>query len=169
MSCCIMMINLEVRLADTPGALVELIQPISNNGGNIFGILHHHDKIINNLIPVSVSFELSDKIKEISLKNIQKELSYKNIQIDKVTIGKDERNLTVILTGHVFDTDVTNTIKRLAKKDIKVSELQAKFTEVSEVSNVKLKVIFPESMTMEESIKELEIICKEKNLFLLRT
>lgn len=164
-----MMINLEVRLADTPGALVELIQPISNNGGNIFGILHHHDKIINNLIPVSVSFELSDKIKEISLKNIQKELSYKNIQIDKVTIGKDERNLTVILTGHVFDTDVTNTIKRLAKKDIKVSELQAKFTEVSEVSNVKLKVIFPESMTMEESIKELEIICKEKNLFLLRT
>jgi ACT domain-containing protein len=164
-----MMINLEVRLADTPGNLVELIQPISNNGGNIFGILHHHDKIINNLIPVSVSFELSEEIKEISLKNIQKELSDKNIQIDKVTIGKDERNLTVILTGHVFDTDVTDTIKRLAKKDIKVSELQAKFTEISEVSNVKLKIIFPESITREESIIELEKICKEKNLFLLRT
>jgi len=164
-----MMINLEVRLADTPGALVELIQPISNNGGNIFGILHHHDKIINNLIPVSVSFELNEEIKEISLKNIQKELSDKNIQIDKVTIGKDERNLTVILTGYVFDTDVTDTIKRLAKKDIKVSELQAKFTEISEVSNVKLKIIFPESITREESIIELEKICKEKNLFLLRT
>jgi len=164
-----MMINLEVRLTDTPGNLVELIQPISNNGGNIFGILHHHDKIINNLIPVSVSFELNEEIKEISLKKIQKELSDKNIQIDKVTIGKDERNLTVILTGHVFDTDVTDTIKRLAKKDIKVSELQAKFTEVSEVSNVKLKIIFPESITREESIIELEKICKEKNLFLLRT
>jgi len=169
MICCIMMINLEVRLTDTPGNLVELIQPISNNGGNIFGILHHHDKIINNLIPVSVSFELNEEIKEISLKKIQKELSDKNIQIDKVTIGKDERNLTVILTGHVFDTDVTDTIKRLAKKDIKVSELQAKFTEVSEVSNVKLKIIFPESITREESIIELEKICKEKNLFLLRT
>jgi len=164
-----MMINLEVRLADTPGALVELIQPISKNGGNIFGILHHHDKIINNFIPVSVSFELSEELKDISLKNIEKELNDKNIQIDKVIIGKDERNLTVILTGHVFDTDVTDTIKRLAKKDIKVSELQAKFTEVSEVSNVKLKIIFPESITKKESIKELEAICKEKNLFLLRT
>jgi len=164
-----MMINLEVRLADTPGALVELIQPISKNGGNIFGILHHHDKIINNLIPVSVSFELSEEVKDISLKNIEKELSDKNIQIDKVIIGKDERNLTVILTGHVFDTDVTDTIKRLAKKEIKVSELQAKFTEVSEVSNVKLKIIFPESISKEESIEELEAICKEKNLFLLRT
>jgi len=169
MICCIMMINLEVRLADTPGALVELIQPISKNGGNIFGILHHHDKIINNLIPVSVSFELSEEVKDISLKNIEKELSDKNIQIDKVIIGKDERNLTVILTGHVFDTDVTDTIKRLAKKEIKVSELQAKFTEVSEVSNVKLKIIFPESISKEESIEELEAICKEKNLFLLRT
>ena len=169
MICCIMMINLEVRLDDTPGALVELIQPISNNGGNIFGILHHHDKMINNLIPVSVSFELSEELKEISLKKIESELSDKNIQIDKVTISKDERHLTVILTGHVFDTDVTDTIKRLAKKDIKVSELQAKFTEVTEVSNVKLKIIFPESMTREESIKELETICKEKKLFLLRT
>ena len=164
-----MMINLEVRLEDTPGALVELIQPISNNGGNIFGVLHHHDKIINNLIPVSVSFELSEELKDISLKNIEKELSDKNIQIDKVIIEKDVRNLTVILTGHVFDTDVTDTIKRLAKKDIKVIELQAKFTEVSEVSNVKLKITFPESISKEESIKELETICEEKNLFLLRT
>ena len=164
-----MMINLEVRLADTPGTLVDLIQPISNNGGNIFGILHHHDKIINNLIPVSVSFELSEELKDISLKNIENELTDKNIQIDKVIIGKDERNLTIILTGHVFDTDITDTIKRLAKKDIKVSELQAKFTEVSEVSNVKLKILFPESMSKEESIKELEAICEEKNLFLLRT
>ncbi len=163
------MINLEVKLPDTPGSLVELIKPISNNGGNIFGILHHHDRIVNNLIPVSVSFELSDELKDLSLKNIKKDLSDKNIQIVKVIIGKDERNLTVILTGHVFDTDITDTIKRLAKKNIKVSELQAKFTEVTEVSNVKLKIFFPESITKEESIAELEKICKEKNLFLLRT
>ena len=67
------MINLEVKLPDTPGNLVELIKPISNNGGNIFGILHHHDKIINNLIPVSVSFELSEELTDIGLKNIKKD------------------------------------------------------------------------------------------------
>ncbi len=163
------MINLEVKLPDTPGSLIELIKPISNNSGNIYGILHHHDKKINNLIPVSVSFELNENIREVSLKKIQKELEEKNIKIDNITFGEEKRHLTVILTGHVFDSDVVDTIKRLAKKKIKVYELQAKFTEVNEVSNVKFKIEFPEFMNKEDLIRELKIICTEKNLFLIRS
>ncbi|TFF97539.1 MAG: amino acid-binding protein, partial [Promethearchaeota archaeon] len=45
-------VNIVVRLPDTPGSLIELIKPISDNGGNIFGILHYHDKKINNKITV---------------------------------------------------------------------------------------------------------------------
>ena len=66
-------------------------------------------------------------------------------------------------------TDVVDTIKRLAMKNIKVSELQAKFTEISEISNVKLKIDFPESITKEQLIDELNKICKEKNLILIRS
>ncbi len=163
------MINLEVKLPDTPGSLIELIKPISENGGNIFGILHHHDQIVNNMIPVSVSFELNQELIDISLEKIQKELSEKNIQIEKITLGKEKKKMVVILTGHVFDTDVVDTIRRLASKKIKVAELQAKFTEISEVSSVKLKLDFPESLTRDDLIKELKLICKEKNLFLIRT
>ena len=54
-------------------------------------------------------------------------------------------------------------------KNIKVSELQAIFTEISEVSNVKLKIDFPESITKEQLIDELNKICKEKNLILIRS
>ncbi len=163
------MINLEVKLPDTPGSLIELIRPISMNGGNIFGILHHHDKKINNMIPVSITFELTSELEDVSLKNISKELTEKNIQIDKITFGAEKRHLTVILTGHVFDTDVLDTIKRLASKKIKVTELQAKFTDLEDVSNVKFNVEFPESMTKEELIQEFEKICEEKKLFLIRT
>ena len=163
------MINLEVRLPDTPGRLIELIRPISENGGNIFGILHHHDKKINNLIPVEITFELNKEIMDRSLKNIQKALSEKSIKIDKITLGAEQRHLMVIITGHVFDTDVVDTIRRLASKKIKVSELQAKFTEISEVSNVKLKLDYPISMTKEELIDELNKICKQKDLFLIST
>ncbi len=163
------MIHLEVELPDSPGNLVELIKPISNNFGNIYGILHHHDKKLNNMIPVSVSFELSEEIRDASLKKIKKELEEKNIKVDSVTLGEEKRYLTVILMGHVFDSDIVDTIKRLAKKKIKVYELQAKFTEVSDVSNVKLKIEFPLFMSKEELIKELNTICEEKNLFLIRT
>jgi len=163
------MIYLEVKLPDTPGSLIELIKPISKNGGNIFGILHHHDKIINNMIPVSITFELNKELMEVGLKNIKKELREKNIQFDKITFDTENRNLIVILTGHVFDTDILDTIRRLASKKIKVYELQAKITELEEISNVKLKLEYPESMTEKELIKELKKICEEKNLFLIRT
>ncbi len=163
------MIHLEVKLPDTPGSLIGLIEPISNNSGNILQILHYHDKMVNNMIPVSIMFELSKELIEVSINNIKKELSEKNIQIESITLGAEKRHLIVILTGHVFDTDVLDTIKRLATKDIKVSELQAKFTEIEDVSNVKFKIEFPESMTESDLLDELNTICQEKNLFLIRT
>ena len=163
------MINLEVRIPDTPGCLIKLIEPISNNGGNIFGILHHHDKKINNMIPVNISFELNEELREKKLENIKQELRKSQIQIDNINMGIEQNNFIVILTGHVFDTDVVDTIKRLALKEIKVSELQAKFTEISEVSDVKFKFNFPESFTKEDVINEINKICQEKNLILIRS
>ncbi len=163
------MIYLEVKLPDIPGSLVELIKPVSQNGGNIYGILHHHDKKINNMIPVDIWFELSEELIEISLENIKKELIEKNIQLIKISVGSKNKILTFILTGHVFDTDITNTIKRLDSKNIKVLELHAKFTEVDEISSVLMKVEYPEVMTKIELIIEIEKICKEKNLFLIRS
>ncbi|MBD3342190.1 MAG: hypothetical protein GF353_24020 [Candidatus Lokiarchaeota archaeon] len=146
-----------------------MIKPISKNHGNIFGILHHHDKKINNMIPVSITFEVSERLRDSSLKKIREELEEKNIEIEDITFGGKQRQLITILTGHVFDTDVVDTIKRLASKNIKVTELEAKFTEITEISNVKLKVSFPESMQEEDLINELNLICEEKNLFLIRS
>ena len=109
-------VNIVVRLPDRPGSLIELIKPISDNGGNIFGILH----------------------------------------------------FVIIITGHVFDTDVPDTIKRLAAKGIKTTELQAKFTELEDVSNVRFKFEVPETIEEKEFIEELKKICDEKDLSLIR-
>ena len=163
------MIFLECLLPDWPGSLVELIKPISNNHGNIYGILHFHDRKKENMIPVSVNFEIPEDLIETSLENLKKELNEKGIEVVKITLGGKKRHLIVILTGHVFDKDIVDTIKRLASKNIKVPELHAKFTEISEVSNVKLKLDYPESMTEHDLIQEISSICKEKDLFLIRS
>ena len=163
------MIYLEVKLPDITGSLIELIRPISQYGGNIYGILHHHDKKINNMIPVDIWFELSEELVQVSLENIKKDLINKNIQINKISVGSKNKVLTFIITGHVFDTDITDTIKRLDSKNIKVLDLHAKFTEVDEISSVMMKVEFPDVMKKFELINEIEKICKEKNLFLIRS
>jgi ACT domain-containing protein len=121
------------------------------------------------MIPVDIWFELSEELIEISLENIKKNLVEKNIQLIKISVDSRNKILTFILIGHVFDTDITETIKRLDSKNIKVLELHAKFTEVDEISSVLMKVEFPEVMTKIELTNEIEIICKEKNLFLIRS
>ncbi|MFW9949602.1 MAG: hypothetical protein ACFFKA_05700 [Candidatus Thorarchaeota archaeon] len=163
------MIYLEAKLPDIPGSLIELIKPISQNGGNIYGVLHHHDKKLNNLIPVDIWFELSEENTEKSLEKIKEDLLTNNIQLIKISLGAKNKFLTFILTGHVFETDILDTIKKLDSKDIKVLDLHAKFTEIDEVSSVIMKVEFPEVMTKFELIEEIKKICKEKNLLLIRT
>jgi len=128
-----------IGLPDAPGSLIELIKPISNNGGNIFGILHQHNKKINNMIPVSINFELNKELMETNMSKIKHELNEKNIKIEEIILEESEkeiRHLMVILTGHVFESDLTDTIKRLSTKNINVSEVQAKITEIADASNV---------------------------------
>jgi ACT domain-containing protein len=161
------MIYLEAKLPDIPGSLIELIKPISQNGGNIYGVLHHHDKKTTNLIPVDIWFELSEVRFEESLENIKKDLLEKNIELIKISVDQKNSILTIILTGHVFESDILDTIKRLGSKDIKVLDLHAKFTEIDEISSVIMKVEFPVAMTKIELINEIEKICKEKDLFLI--
>ncbi len=163
------MIYLEVKLPDIPGSLIEMMKPISQNGGNIYGILHNHDKKINNMIPVTVWFDLKEESLDLSVDKIQKDLIKKNIEIINISIDSKKNKMTFILSGHVFDTDITDTLRRLDKKEIKVFELTAKFAGFDEISNVKISVEFPESMTKFELIHEIEKICKEKNLFLIRS
>jgi ACT domain-containing protein len=162
------MIYLEAKLPDIPGSLIELIKPISQNGGNIYGVLHHHDKKTTNLIPVDIWFELSEERFGESLENIKKDLMEKNIELIRISVDPKNSILTIIITGHVFETDILDTIKRLDSKDIKVVDLHAKFTEIDEVSSVMMKVEIPKVMTNSELNTELDKICKEKNLFLIR-
>ena len=161
------MIYIEAKLPDIPGSLIELIKPISQNGGNIYGVLHHHDKKTTNLIPVDIWFEINKVRFEESLENIKNDLLEKNIKLIKISVDPKNSILTIILTGHVFETNILDTIKRLDSKSIKVLDLHAKFTEIDEVSSVMMKVEFPEVMTKLELINELEKICKEKDLFLV--
>ena len=163
------MILLEVYLPDIPGSLIELIKPISENGGNIYGILHHHDKKIDNRIPVEISFELNQEILDSSIYQIKKSLIQQYIEIIKISIDVKHKMFTFILSGHVFDTDITDTINLLHSKDIKVSELQAIFSGFKEISNVKMRVEFPDNMSKSELIDEIATICRKKSLFLIKS
>jgi ACT domain-containing protein len=92
-----------------------------------------------------------------------------HIEIVRISMDSKSRLFTFILSGHVFDTDITDTINELQSKNIKVSELQAKFSGFNDISNVKIKVEVPDAMTKAKLVHEIDDICKRKNLFFIKS
>ena len=163
------MIILEALLKDQPGSLIELIRPISEYGGNIFGIIHDHNKKENNLIPVHVTFELNEELLETSLQKIRKALEENGIKISTLTQELAIQEIKVILWGHVFESDIVNTVKRIAEKGARVSEIRAKLLEVKDESSVLLKIELPLSISKEIILQTVQKICEEKKLLLFKS
>ena len=67
-----MLLNAELYVKDLPGQLVGSLEPISLVDGNIIGVVHDREKMVNHRILVSVTFEVSNAKKLEELKGIWK-------------------------------------------------------------------------------------------------
>ena len=67
-----MLLNAELYVKDLPGQLVGSLEPISLVDGDIIGVVHDREKMVNHRILVSVTFEVSNAKKLEELKGIWK-------------------------------------------------------------------------------------------------
>ena len=56
-----MIVNAELFVKDLPGQLVGSIEPISLVDGNIMGIMHDRERIVNHRICVNITFEVDEQ------------------------------------------------------------------------------------------------------------
>lgn len=161
------MLELEVNIPDKPGALIKTIQPLSNHGANIHGIFHHHDKKTkDNLIPVLVTFDLSDPTGK-ALEQIQADLRQQDVHIVRITTEIYQEIFKVISVGHVFDTDIVDTIKRITEPGVHVKGIQAEFMGIEDVSTVKFAIELADVSLKLRVMEKLGAIAEEKGLFLI--
>jgi ACT domain-containing protein len=161
------MIEIEVQIPDSPGALIKLIKPISENAGNIYTILHSHKDKIKGNIPVLVRFELINIDKITALEKIKKELNSLGFLILKTTDVSTFHHMTAILSGHVFRHNFEKIVLRITKTGAKVHDVEVKITSPEDISNVKFLIEIPEDIEDIEVTKELNKISIENDLFLL--
>ena len=161
------MIEIEVQIPDSPGALIKLIKPISENAGNIYTILHSHKDKIKGNIPVLVRFELITKDKSAALGKIKKELGSLGFLILKTADVSSFHHMTAILSGHVFRHDFEKIVTRITKTGAKVHDVEVKITSPEDISNVKFLIEIPEEIEDKAVTKELNKISEENDLFLL--
>lgn len=102
-----MIVELEVLLDDTPGTLVDLLTPISENNCNLQGIYHGQRRGDENTIPVFIKFEVADRDYRKVIEILEKRFVDLNIQVLKFAptdlklkdVKAKRRIVVVILDG----------------------------------------------------------------------
>ena len=85
---------MEVVLADKPGQLMMVIEPISKRGGNFLGIHHMQDRSKEGFVPVVFNFELESLNQLDQIKNDLKKAGIRiSCNLHSIIINKQLGNI----------------------------------------------------------------------------
>jgi ACT domain-containing protein len=157
--------TIRLELVDDPGELLNALQPISENGGNLLSIFHERGNITpRGYIPVEIDLECSPE----RFNDIIAGLREEGINVVQAGTERYSESIIVIISGHLIDTGLSDTLTKIRKKSntsITTLDLEAP-DGTQDVSSARLEL----STAMDEAEKTLEIIkeiADDKNLFVV--
>lgn len=161
-----MMINAELYVKDLPGQLVGSLEPISMVNGNIVGVVHNRDRIINQRICVNVTFEVNDNSDLEKLKRLWKD---RDVLID--SIGSVYKTCTIeyLLLGSFTASSVENLIDE-ASNIVSFEAVDVSYS-TANATKTRTAMIVAEVLT-EEDLDKLDKFlmsaCKESGIICIR-
>ncbi|ELZ30059.1 ACT binding domain-containing protein [Halogeometricum pallidum JCM 14848] len=102
--------TIRLELADEPGQLLDALRPIAENGGNLLSIFHERGNLTpRGRIPVEVDLECLPERFEAIVDALRSE------EVNIIQAGAEHygETLTVILVGHLVDSDLSDTLRRI--------------------------------------------------------
>jgi len=157
---------LTVELPDKPGQLMKVLIPLAESGCNIVNIRHIREDIKKGAAQVEITFETEDKS---SVERAVEQMKKKGVIIIHFSPELVTYRATVILIGHVFMTDITDTIIQIMKNKVSVTEVDARITQIEEYSSVKMTLQSDTKEELKKALNAVKKICEEKQLYLIRS
>jgi ACT domain-containing protein len=163
-----MRIELDVELKDKPGQLVRALEPISRLGGNLISVVHiREDFTKGKRVPVHIIVEIENNG---ALESILQELEKEDIWVSKVGEAKKKERITVMLIGHVVDTDIRDTIDRLNDlPGTMVADLALTMPHPDEETSALMDIEVSSPNKIKKAILELERIAEKKGLLIIKS
>ncbi|MFC7205322.1 amino acid-binding protein [Haloferax namakaokahaiae] len=154
--------TIRLELVDEPGELFRALQPIADNGGNLLSIFHERGNITpRGHIPVEVDVEATPE----RFKEIVAGLRAEGINVVQAGAERYSESLTMILYGHLVDTGLSDTLKRIREEtNTSITELSLSAPQgTHDISSARLRV----ATAMGEVDKTMQVvrqIADEKDL-----
>jgi len=131
--------TVRLELVDEPGELLRALEPIADNGGNLLSIFHERGNVTpRGHIPVEVDLEATPE----RFDAIVDALRDAGINVIQAGAHHYSESLNVILTGHLVDTDLSNTLSRIQEStEANVTDLSLSAPEgTADVSSARLRL-----------------------------
>jgi ACT domain-containing protein len=162
-----MKIELDIELKDKPGQLVRALEPISRLGGNIISVVHLREVLTKSgRVPVHIIIDLEND----ALESILQEFEEMDIWIAKVGEAKKKERVTVLLIGHVVDTDIRDTIDRLNNlPGTMVADMALSMPHPDKETSALMDIEVSNPRRIKSAISEIEKIAFEKDLIVIKS
>ena len=104
-----MIVNAELFVKDLPGQLVGSLEPISLVDGNIMGVMHDRERIVNHRICINITFEVEG---QDQLEELQRIWKSKDIIISKIGSVYQTYTMDYLLIGDIDAPYIENLINK---------------------------------------------------------
>jgi ACT domain-containing protein len=160
-----MRISMDLELQDTPGQLIHVLTPVSNLGGNILSVVHHHDKkTFRNTVPVYVICD----IEEHKLEELQEGLEKNGVTIVRIGKMRLRARAHILLIGHILHTNLRHTIDKIDGTGFaEVQDLSLSMPAIDSPSSAIVTIMATGNEELKTSIAILKDIAERKDLLVI--
>lgn len=137
-----MIVNAELYVKDLPGQLVGSLEPISVVDGNILGVVHNRERIVNHRICINITFEVEEEAQLERLKAIWKS---KDVIISKIGSAYETFTMDYMLIGDIDARYIeglinkAHTIADLDAVEVRYSSRNQEYSKRTGMISVKTK------------------------------
>jgi ACT domain-containing protein len=154
--------TVRLELVDEPGELLNALQPIADNGGNLLSIFHERGNITpRGHIPVEVDLEAPPE----RFERIVDALHDAGVNVIRAGAERYGEELTVVLVGHLVETDLSDTLARLQTcTNASVSDISLIAADgIDDASSARLRLA-TESGEADRALEIVREVADEKDL-----
>ncbi len=160
------MVNAQLYVKDLPGRLVESLEPISLVNGNVVGVVHDREQIVNQRICIDVTFEIGGNTELDQLKDIWKS---KDVLIAKIGSVYKTYTMEYMLVG-AFSASFVEGLIDEASKIVSFESVDVNYSSRN-ASSTRTAMISAEVLS-ENDLKKLDEFlmdaCKKSNIVYIR-
>ncbi len=120
----IMIVNAELYVKDLPGRLVGSLEPISMVDGNIMGVVHDREQIVDGRISINVTFEVEDVTQLKQLEDIWKD---RDVIISNMGSVYNTYSMEYLMIGNITASRIEELMDEASKK-IKLESIDIQYS-----------------------------------------